>query len=286
MSDTMIINFVEEPIDEDEFRTKSKPGEKFRTALVERAAIDDRGSQLLTKIDVVGITHGKLAEGDIPATLIVFELRFIALNGRRFTSAQVIFKFEDPDGNMSRDPVVHAVSPAGKWAINKTEKVQNIKLGANASINAGIEAAGMGAGVVWEFEEEKGQEFYTALFGTKRIIRKGWVGEDNVAIWTVEENEDEEDGIPTFMRTAVLLSRPQDVPFIFTVKVKTEVDFIGEVKTFFGLERKDPINPVEIGSGLTLDTLDPKIHNLGDMKKLDLAKVANVAVVTLLTEEK
>ncbi|KUJ15361.1 uncharacterized protein LY89DRAFT_686119 [Mollisia scopiformis] len=190
---------------------------------------------------------------------------------------------------MNQDPVVHAISPEGQWALNKTDKVQKIKWGAKAGVKAGIGPVDLETGVHWDVEEVKSRKFYTALTGTKKIIRTGFVGEENVVVWTLEENEDKADGLPTFMRAAVLLRRPYDVAFTFTVKVKADVDFIGEVKTLFGLERKDPIDPVEIDPGKfpkaarsTVRSLDPKIHNLKEMDYLDLKKVADVEVVTLL----
>jgi len=287
MGDQLVVNLLEEPIEEGEFRTKNKSGEKFRPILI------DRGNQLLTKVDIVSITHGELAESDDLASLLIFEARFVATGGRRFKSASVIFRFEDSEGQLSRDPVVHAISPDGKWALNKTEKVQNVKWGANVGINAGIEPVGVEAGVLWEVEEVKSREFYTAMTGVKRVMRKGFFGEENVVIWTLEENNDKEDGIPSFLRAAVLLRRPYDVPFTFTVKVKADVDFIGEVKTLFGLEKKDPIDPVEIDPGKiskmgysTVKTLDPKIHDLKEMDNLILEEVAGVTVITVLDGDK
>ncbi|OBT68016.1 hypothetical protein VE03_01563 [Pseudogymnoascus sp. 23342-1-I1] len=283
MANRLVINLLEEPIEEGEFRTKNSPGEKFRPILV------DRGNQLLTKVDIVGITHGKLdATGDL-ATMLIFEFRFVATGGRRFKSASVDIKFEDSEGQLTQDPIVHAISPYGRLALNKTEKIQDVKWGANAGINAGVGPVGADAGVLWEVEEVKSREFHTKLTGVKRVMRRGFFGEENVVIWTLEENEDKGDGIPTFMRAAVLLRHPYDLPFTFTVKVKADVDFVGEVRTLFGLERKDPIDPVEIDPGMfpkaewsTVKTLDPKIHDLEKMDNLILKEVAGVIVVTAL----
>ncbi|KAK7403905.1 hypothetical protein QQX98_010312 [Neonectria punicea] len=276
MADQLVVNLLEEPIDEGEFRTKNNVNEKFRPVLV------DRGDQLVTKVAIVGITHGELAESDDLATILTFEFRFVATGGRRFKSASVMFTFEDSEGDTSQDPVVHDISPNGQWALNKTEKVQNVKYGANVGINGGIDLAGAEAGLLWELGEVKSRDFFTKLTGVKRIMRRGFVGEENVVIWTLEENEDKETGIPTLMRAAVLLRRPYDVPFTFTVKVRADVDFIGTVKTLFGMERKDPIDPVEVDSGRNMKALDPKRHNLKEMDSLDLQKVGGVTVVTTL----
>jgi hypothetical protein len=280
----LLVNLLDEPIEEGEFRTRNAPGREFRELLV------DRGNQLITKVDIVGITHGEMADGENWATLLVFELRFVATSGRRFKSASVVFKFEDSKGQTNQDPVVHSMYPEGQWALNPTHTEKKVKYGANVGINAGIGPAGVEGGLLWEVEETKNRDFFTALTGVKRVIRSGYFGEANVVKWTLEENRDKRDGIPTFMRGAVLLKRPYDVPFTFTVKVKADVDFIGEVKTLFGWqETKDPIDPVEIDPGnlpkagrSALKTLDPKLHKLEAMDNLNLKDAAEAMVVTVL----
>jgi hypothetical protein len=283
MDEPLIINLHEEPIEDGEFRTRNDEGQKFRPNLV------GRGKQLSAKVDIVGVTHGEFAEIDDFATLLVFELRFLAKAYRRFKQATVMIRFEDAQGQTARDPVVHTIAPEDKWALNKTERVQNVKWGVNAGVSAGVEPAGTEAGVVWEVEKTKNSKYYTVLSGEKRVMRRGWIGEANTVIWTLEENEHTSDDIPTFLRAAVLLRRPGNVPFSFMVKVRTDVDFVGEIKTLFGLERKDPIDPVETDPGnlhkagrATIRSLDPKVHNLEKMDRLILKKVAGVMAVTVL----
>jgi hypothetical protein len=284
MENELVVNLYEVPEEEGIFCTKNLPGEKFRSLLV------DRGSQLHCKVSIVNITHGGLAEGDDLATLLVFEFEFLATSGRRFKAASVTLQFKDSEGKMVQDPVVHAISPNGKLALNKTEKKQNIRFGVNASINAGSEVARGEVGMFWEVEESKKQEFYTALTGSKRNQRRMHIGEDETVKWTLEENKDKKDGIPTFMRAAVLLRRPENVPFTFTVNVKTDVDFLGQVKTLCGLGKKDPIDPAEVDPRKStsarrqprLESLDPQIHNLNEMSKFDLHQVADVRVATVL----
>lgn len=278
----------EDILEEGNFRTKNAPGQNFRTNLV------DRGNQLVTKVRLVGITHGELAGGEELATLLVFEFRFVATGGRRFTRAKVTMVFESPDGKMDLDPIVHSIAPEDTWALNKTEKVQDTKLGSNAGVNAGLGPAGAELGVVWEVSETKTQKYFVSLSGVKRLMRAGWDGEENAVVWTLEENKHTKDGIPTFLRAAVLLSRPDDVPFSFKVKVDTQVDMVGELRSMFGAERKDPIDPVEIdptksangGRGRRrVAALDPDTHDLKRMDELDLQKVADVVVVTVLDGE-
>ncbi|TRX93640.1 hypothetical protein FHL15_005612 [Xylaria flabelliformis] len=278
----LLIILNEEPIEDGEFRTRNSEGQRFRPNLV------DRGNSLSTQVDIVGITHGKFSKTPDFATLLVFELRFLAKGGRRFKKATVMFQFEDAGGSTARDPVVHAIAPKDRSALNKTDRVRNVKWGVNATANVGMDAAGAQMGTQWEVEEIKNQTYYTAVSGEKRLMRRDFTGEANTAIWTLEENEYKSDGIPNFMRTTVLLRRPQNVPFSFVVKVNTDVDFIGEIKTLFGRERKDPIDPVEIDptnrpeSRATISSLDPKLHRLDEMDRLNLKKAGAVMVAMLL----
>ncbi|KAK3320806.1 hypothetical protein B0T19DRAFT_403426 [Cercophora scortea] len=286
----LLVALNEEPIEDGEFRTSNEKGQKFRPNPV------DRGNQLATRVDIVGITHGKFAKTTDSATLLVFELRFLATGGRRFKRATVMVRFEDAEGVSARDPVVHAITPRDRWALNQTTRVRDVKWSANAGVNAnaGVGLLGLGgeAGVQWEMAETKTRIDYTALTGEKRVMRPGWTGEANTVIWTLEENTDKSDGIPTFLRAAVLLRRRPEAataPFSFTVKVKTDVDFIGTIKTLFGLERKDPIDPVEIDPArfpeafrATIQSLDPTVHDLNKMDRLKLRKVAGVLAVTVL----
>ncbi|KAJ4015292.1 hypothetical protein NW752_006747 [Fusarium irregulare] len=286
MDERMIVDLYEQPIEEGEFRTKNEDGQQFRKRLI------DRGEQLSTTVDIVSITHGSFApeefsDGNDFATLIVYELRFVATGGRRFKKATVKFKFEDAQKKTASDPVVHAVSPEGKWALNKTDTSRTIKWGANAGASIGSGPFAAEIGLVWETERIKNRTYYTSLTGEKKLDRAGWVGGVNTAVWTLGENEDKSDGIPTFLRTAVLLRRPENRPFSFMVHVKTDVDFVGTMKTLFGMEKKDPIDPVVIHPGRgyrTITSLDPQAHDLTRMDELNIKTVAEVMFVTIQEE--
>ncbi|KAI6082061.1 hypothetical protein F4821DRAFT_274468 [Hypoxylon rubiginosum] len=267
MADPIIFNLSEERIEEGEFQTRSKP---LNTPLI--------------KFEIVGITHGKLTrKGDL-ATLLSFEFRFIAPQScQRLTKVSVDLKFEDTEGQTSRDPVVHAISPEGSWEIGKTEVVRDVKYGADSSAHAGNEVLGAERGTLWGVKGLKSREFSISLTGVKNCA-----GKDNVVNWTLHENEYKESGIPTVMRAAILLRRPEDLPFTFTVKVKTQVPYIGEMKILYGLERMAPIDPVGVDPGrfpragrAVLKTLDPKTYDLQEMDTLDLEHAVDVALLTL-----
>jgi hypothetical protein len=264
------------------FRTKNEPGEKFRKGLV------DRGEALVTKAAVVNITHGTLtAEDEELATLLVFEFRFMSMkSSRRFIRATVTLTFEDADGSPKLDPEVYRIAPEGSLSLNKTTSVKNVKHSANAGFNAGFSGASGNAGYVWEMEEAKSRDHYTRLLGIKKLLGRTY-GKENSVVWTLEENDERKDGIPSFLRAAVLLRREDDVPFRFTIKVRTDVDFVSEIKSLFGIEKPDPVDPVDINpdvnpKDLRVETLNPAKVDLTNMRDLNLKDQADVVVTTLM----
>ncbi|KAF7919272.1 hypothetical protein EAE99_008574 [Botrytis elliptica] len=261
------------------FRTKNEKGKTLRRTLV------DRGDILVMKAFITGITHGKLkAQDDDYATLLVFEFCFVSeKSSRRFIHATITLTFEDADGNKELNPEVYRIAPEGQIALNKTTTTRRVTFGANAGINAGISGASGNLGMNWEMKEEQTRDHFTRLSGRTRLLGREYGPEDS-AIWSLEESKDKnkKDGIPSFLRTAVLLRRQDDVPFRFKLKVATDVDFVGEVRSMLGLEKRDPIYPVEIGpetkpAEFRIDSLDPETYDLTNLDALDLSKEVDIA---------
>lgn len=87
----MFIALYEDAIEDSYSRVLDEKGKKFRTNLV------DRGNQLVTKIGIVGIAHGKLNVDDDLVTMLVFEMLSVGNGGHRFKRATVTFCFHDTD---------------------------------------------------------------------------------------------------------------------------------------------------------------------------------------------
>ncbi|TGO47458.1 hypothetical protein BOTNAR_0524g00050 [Botryotinia narcissicola] len=261
------------------FRTKNERGKTLRRTLV------DRGDTLVMKAIIKNITHGKLkAQDDDYATLLVFEFFFVSLKSSlRFIHATITLMFEDADGNKELNPEVYKIAPEGQIALNKTTTTRSITLGVNAGINVGVSGAGGNVGMNWEMKEKRTQDHFTRLSGRKKLLGRDYGPEDS-AIWSLEESKDKnkKDGISSFLRTAVLLRRQDDVPFRFKLKVATDVDFVGELRSMLGLETRDPIYPVEIGpetkpAEFRIGSLDPETYDLTNLDALDLSKEVDIA---------
>ena len=108
----------------------------------------------------------------------------------------------------------------------------------------------------------------------------GEYGKDNCVIWSLEEDEHEKQGIPSFLRGAILVRRKDDVPFCFSIRVETMVDTGGKIRRMLGLEKSDPVDPVELDGETDLNDLG--ITSL-DHTSLDIGKYSGVMMASLLS---
>ncbi|RYP70536.1 hypothetical protein DL769_004929 [Monosporascus sp. CRB-8-3] len=253
------------------------------------------GDRLLTRANIVGVTHGNLLPGGDPATLLILEFRFLSMQkGRRFTSCNITVKFEDSGGDADFCPEVWRMVPEGVYALHKTEKVRTVKIMGKAGIQGpSVETVGANTGVSWEREETDKVEAWTQLTGTRYQLGGG--GEkDDAMIWVMQENGAKKTGIPTFLRAAVLLRREADVPFNVTISVKAKVDFnvsqtVSDLRGLIGKPRVVRVPPRPLGIDAAVDprllkvaTADPKVVDLTKLDELDIAQFADVMLITLL----
>ncbi|EMR66464.1 hypothetical protein UCREL1_6536 [Eutypa lata UCREL1] len=261
------------------FRTRNAPGDKARSLMV------DRGKALILQARLVSVTHGHyVPDGDF-ATLLVFEFKFSNVRGR-FTGAIISLSFEDASGQVTNRPYVAQIAPMGSWAINKTTKSRDIYQRVEAGVGSGVPGATYDLSYAWETSQVKERQHATKLDGIKRLFAD-W-GKENGVVWNLKENPDKKDGIPNFLRTAVLLRRCDDVPFYFTISVDSSVDFEGKLRRFLGIEKPDAVDPIELDGetdleGLDIATLGPEKVDVANMSNMDIASIADVSIATSVT---
>lgn len=251
----------------------------------------DYGDALLAKANVVGITHGYLTPEGHPASLLVFEFRFISMQkSRRFTSCQITVQFEDSDGDVELCPEVHKIAPDGVFALHKTSTQKHVKLSANAGLNVGSGPASANAGVAWETSEVQKSHNWTRLMGTRKEL--GNADKDDAVIWSMDENEATKGGVPSFLRTAVLLRREADVPFSYLIKIRARADFrvadvASDLRSLLGKKKVDRVAPIKIDSDANLKlvraaTENPTDVDLTQLDGLDIGEFAQVTLITLV----
>jgi len=217
----------------------------------------------------------------------VFEFRFQVPNiGRRFKSAKIVAEFEDAgagagnEGNYARDPVVHKIVPDGSFALNRAEAKSTVTQGFSGSIKAGMDGVvGASLGFEWKVSKDVTKEHYASLSGTASNEREDEYGEDNAAIWWLSEDPEKKNGIPKWLRTAVLLRRTHDGPFLVRLAVDTNVDLLTHAGSFFGLGQMEPVDPVHIDPAKIANAVEDSA-TLSEMEKLDLLASVNVAFAT------
>ncbi len=278
--ETIDILLLEEGDPNSGFRTKNAPGDSARRVLI------DRGEALILRASLVSVTHGDFMPDGDGASLLIFEFNFTSINrSRRFTNVQITLTFNDESGNVKNRPEVWAIAPQGKFAINKTTSTKDVKQSLNASLNGEIAGVGGQLGYAWETSQVKETEHSTTLVGQKRIFAD-W-GKDNGVIWSLEEDAKKKDGVPSFLRSAVLLRRRDDVRFSFTIDVESGMDYGGKFRRLVGRQKPDPVDPVQLNDDTDLDDLgimrlDPATVDLTKMREMDIGKHAHVVLATLL----
>lgn len=222
MSDEFTFDLVAQG-DSGHFHTENLPGEDFRRIW---ARSPNESSPLSMKIKLAEVHHGSMIyeEKRSAATLLLFEIRFqSSLQKRRFVSASVTLEFFDQGGVARRHPHVVGCAPDRMHWLNKSTINRKTEYGASLGGKAGAEIAGVDASVNWKVEEEKPLKFHATVTGITDFS-DGHNGDENKAVWTMEENDNEESGIPSFLQAAVLLRRVFDGPFKGVLRVHSEVD--------------------------------------------------------------
>jgi hypothetical protein len=200
---------------------------------VQRQHLVDRGNALMVQADLVEVVHGRLTPGGDSATLIITDFRFIPTKAsRRFQSAMIIVRFSGAKSGSS-DPEVVDIAPRGDFSLQPTQKKVELTRSENLSAQGGGAGVTAGAGLGWELEESY-EEDQTTLAGTIRLEGREYGGK-NTAKWVLIENQVQKSGLPTLLRTAILLKRRKtnyraEERFQATIEIKADIDFVSSVE--------------------------------------------------------
>ena len=224
----------------------------------------------IVRANIISITHGTMSPGGDPATLLVFEFCFSMQRSGRLTGYSITISFEDSGGDVDLRPKVYRIAPKGVFALNKTQVIRDIKESGNVQAKVDSSSFGAGSDYAWEMGETKGKEHFARLVGLTKII-KG-VGMDDAAEWSLEEDNAlaKKEGVPAFLRTAVLLRRKADVPFSLLIKIWSEVDFKTSLHAFSGRKKVDKMDPIQVDPGVNPKQL--RVTSLG-LEKVDLSNM-------------
>jgi len=173
-----------------------------------------------------------------------FQFMGSTAEGRRFRKVdlQVSFARDGQPIGSDSDPVVCQISPFGTFAKDGTSKeVETKTFGtATAGLTPGLLPATFGISGGFEKRTVVDRKKHTRLHGARWIEGREW-GPQNAARWMVSENENQEDGIPSKIRTAILVKPRSEDGFLAKVTIKAVVGLLYSLRKLFGEEVVDPV---------------------------------------------
>jgi len=159
-------------------------------------------------------------------------------NSRRILSATIDVFFGDEHGNLNEGPEVERISPHGLTALRPTTRHVESKFGVNASVQGGGGPVAASAGVAWEKTVTREEEAQTTITGISRYEKRTGGGK-NAVRWRCMENKTTNTGIPSRLRSLILLTRENSEKYIAVVKIEVEADFKSAFAQMIGKKDKD-----------------------------------------------
>lgn len=191
----------------------------------------DSGEKKQVKVKLVRVIPGTFDEDGDLAALLVFEFHFHMPSDRRSKHTLITVTFEDEKGPSILDPEVYRISPEGRYALDKVTNSKDASHAVGAVVNGG---ASVELGYHWKMDQSIEKEHSGTLRGLSRRFKI--YGEETSAVWEIEEDPVKEEGIPTFLRTALILRLDDESDkFQFTVEIETR-----ESKLFFWVQVFQP----------------------------------------------
>jgi len=261
------------------FRTQNDPSSPYqRENYVERqGAVDIRCSCL----DVV---HGLFdADGSAFATLIVLQFRFdVRKRARRFESVDISLEFRGmKPGDVG--PEVYKISPDGNMAIVPTTEHEDVTRNANLQLGGAGPIGGLTAtGTVgWEKTVSRDTTDQTTIVGNIALKGRNW-GKSNTARWTLLENKTAKTGVPTAMRTAILLKRKDEDQFQCVVNIRANVDFRSSLEQVFGGKGSKPKDDPVLFNPMLEPTHNMQKYDIKELGAFHLESICDVTFSTIL----
>ncbi|KAK3987706.1 hypothetical protein QBC44DRAFT_331097 [Cladorrhinum sp. PSN332] len=218
-----------------EYHVRNSPAAPFQ-----RGIIVDNPGILEIQCKSREIIHGGLSsDSDKYATLLVYDIYLnSAKRSRRIISATVKFEFRNSEPKYP-NPKVYGIAPFGRWSVSPSSQEETRVLGGEASVSAPEMIANLGAAVKWEKTVSRTANDEAQVTGS---IWSDDFGKPIIAKWHLSENGSTKSGVPSFLRCAILLERPDDGIFECKVSIDVDSDWKSKIERLFGsTPRDDPV---------------------------------------------
>ena len=252
------------------FRTKNDPSAPYqRTNVTERkGALDIR----CTCLDVI---HGLVSpDADEFATLIILNFRFDSRKtARRILAVNITLQFA-PEKHGDPEPEVFQIEPYDSMVMVQTTQTEEKKTTAGVNLGApplvGVE---LGAELGWERSVNRETTDATKVIGSIDLLGRTYGNADS-ASWSLIENSTTKTGVPSTMRTAILLKRQDEKPFRCDFKIEAKVDPKSSMERSFqrlfgGRSNDDPL------------LFDPQLPPTNKLQTYDLTALGSVDLGSL-----
>lgn len=260
------------------YRIRNESGQINRTNII------DRGSSLVIQADLVEATHGRTVDKEnpngVPATLIITDFWLLpGKKSRRFTWAKITYRFDSYEAG-SKGPTVSSIAPLGQYSLQPCEIQVEQANDVNLSLGTAVGPVNPNLSLGWDLKKSYSTKDQATIAGTIRLTGRD-SGPKNTASWIMKENGTTREGIPSRLRTAILLKRRHfETAIKFQASVTVEIDADLKSKTGLAVARllgripkDDPIifDPqIPIGSsGRAVETLGE--GNLQDLCFIETA---------------
>ena len=190
------------------------------------------------------IIHGTLDDqSQQPASLLIYDFSFLAFRSTRLKSANISFEFKDKESQET--PVVYRIAPYLKHTTMPSTEVHRQAIEAGVSGNAGFGPAAITPNISASNSREKTMEYQVEVIGENPSDD---YGRRFRAQWSLNENESQKRGIPTFLRVCILLEREHDRQFLMRPTVEATANTATRISSLFAARTQD--DPVEYDPSL------------------------------------
>lgn len=250
------------------YHTSNDPGNRFQRATVtaRQGAVD-----IHCKSQVV--IHGKLDPGtDDFGTLLVYDLYFDHTKRfRRLKSVKVDFEFSGSESRF-RGPEVCGLAPEKSWSLLDTVQQEHIERITEVALSGGPSGASLGGTQKWSRAIDRTTTDFAMLRGASICDE---FGKERGVRWVMHENGTAvpKKGVPTFLRTAILLQRKTNDYFECAVNIEIEADWKTRMGRFFASKSQEKDDPIFFDPAL------PPVNKLEGFE--DKFDVANLGAVNL-----
>ena len=192
--------------------------------------------KMVVMADMDSVIHGTLSKGGPPATLIVMSFYFLpGSNSKRFKSAEIMMKFTKGPKATSGAEVFNIAPAQGVTGMEPTNMTVNLGHVLSPSLQVGQGPGSATLGYQWNFSKSFDKKRYARVESAQRALGKDR-STKNTVTWNLYENPVTHGGIPSYLRTAILLTREEtdDEPlgekFNATLKIHGVPGWRGRIK--------------------------------------------------------